>query len=53
MKKAPPPLQRILSVPELDWTKYRFMPESRFARQTGKKKKKERMVYIKRNWDNG
>jgi hypothetical protein len=37
MKRPPPRLQRILSVPEVDWTKYRFVPESRFARQTGKK----------------
>ncbi|KAI8338239.1 hypothetical protein BC941DRAFT_513220 [Chlamydoabsidia padenii] len=34
LKRRPPPLQRILSVPELDWTKYRFIPESRYARQT-------------------
>ncbi|KAI8076766.1 uncharacterized protein BX664DRAFT_389501 [Halteromyces radiatus] len=31
--KRAPRLQKVLSVPELDWTKYRFMPESRFAKQ--------------------
>lgn len=30
-----PRLQKIVKVPDIDWTKYRFLPESRIAEQTG------------------
>lgn len=29
-----PRLQRIIAVPDIDWSKYRFLPESRLAQQT-------------------
>ncbi|CAO3644709.1 unnamed protein product [Cunninghamella echinulata] len=32
--KRAPPLQKVISVPEIDWTKYKFIPECRYARQT-------------------
>ncbi|CAO3614114.1 unnamed protein product [Cunninghamella blakesleeana] len=32
--KRAPPLQKVISVPEIDWTKYKFIPECRYAKQT-------------------
>ncbi|ORX59463.1 hypothetical protein DM01DRAFT_1381068 [Hesseltinella vesiculosa] len=34
LKNEIPRLQKIFAVPEIDWTKYKYMPESRFAKQT-------------------
>lgn len=28
-----PKLQKIISVPDIDWSKYKFLPESRLAQQ--------------------
>lgn len=32
-RKAPPPLQKVVAVPPIDWNKYRFVPESRLTQQ--------------------
>ncbi|KAG2219801.1 hypothetical protein INT45_001133 [Circinella minor] len=34
-RRRVPKLQKIASVPVIDWTKYRFLPDSRIAEQTG------------------